>query len=200
MKALLVDDHTMTNLGIASCLAETCRFDTVEKAVCLSEAQRLISESQALPDLIVLDISLGRENGLDLFPFLKKHCKKQKAKMPKVLICSMYEDLFHVQSALSLGAKGYISKAGTKSEMLHAVQSVMWGETYVSEGLLPQKLQDGYSRFTKRERELLHLIKQHKTNQEIAGELGISLRTVENHISNIYCKTGMSTREELLKI
>jgi two-component system NarL family response regulator len=202
MKALLVDDHPLITQGLASCLAETDRFTNVEKAVSLAEAKQLINESPPLPDLVVLDIQLDGENGLDLIPFLKKLCKSRKVPLPKILICSMHGDSVRIHTAIGMGACGFISKANPKTELLRAVDTVMRSEFYISDELaeLLKKAPDTVSKFTKREMEVLQLIKQNKTNSEIAEAMGLSVRTVENHTSSIYLKTGVTAREGLLKL
>jgi len=118
------------------------------------------------------------------------------------LVCSVLEDPFRIRTALSQGASGYISKSRGKDELLKAIDALSRGETYVSdehkeifaETAAPQ------NRFTKREQTVLQLVKQNNTNRQIAEVLNISLRTVENHISNIYFKTKTSTRQELMRM
>jgi NarL family two-component system response regulator LiaR len=99
-----------------------------------------------------------------------------------------------------MGAAGYVSKAGAKEQLLEAIDTVLRGEVYVSDenNEILEEASVTHARFTRREQELLHLIKQNKTNQHIAKALGLSLRTVENYISNIYFKTGAATRQELM--
>jgi NarL family two-component system response regulator LiaR len=147
----------------------------------------------------VLDILLGEENGLDFLPFLKIFCREKSIPMPPVLVCSVLEDPFRIQTALKLGASGYIPKTGSKAELLSAIDTVLRGEVYINSGhsIILGKTLGKYEQLTKRELELLHLVKQNKSNQKIAEAMGISIRTVENHISNIYFKTGCRNRREL---
>ena len=120
-QVLLIDDHPLVNYGIASCLEETGCFAVVAMAASLTEAQNFIEETQKLPELILLDIILGEENGLDFLPFLENHCLKKSIDMPLVLVFSVLDNPFNVQRALNLGAAGYISKTSVKAELLTAL-------------------------------------------------------------------------------
>jgi NarL family two-component system response regulator LiaR len=202
MKILLIDDHPLTNHGLASFLEGTGRFSVSGQVNSLSEAEHFIKAADSLPSLIILDILLGEENGLEFLPFLKKFCITKGTAMPPVLVCSVLEDPFRVQNAFKKGASGYISKTADKDELLRTIDTAFKGETYIMNehsGKLGKSLKV-FDQFTKREIELLHLIKQNKNNREIAKTLGISIRTVENHISNIYFKIGCADRQELIKI
>jgi len=199
---MLIDDHPMLNYGLAACLEETGRFSISAQATSLSEAQCIIKDAKTLPSLIILDILLGEENGLDFLSFLDDFCRTSLQTKPPVLVCSVLEDPFRIRSALSLGASGYIPKTGTKTELISAIDTVLQGGLFVPDeytGAL-HEASSIHARFTKREITVLNLIKQNKTNQQIAQNLNISLRTVENYISNIYFKTGAENRLELLKL
>jgi len=202
MKVLLIDDHPLTNNGLAYCLEETGRFSVSGQANSLSEARRFIKESNNLPSLIVLDIVLGEENGLEFITFLKNFCREKRVSLPPVLVCSVLEDPFRIQTALKSGASGYIPKTASKAELLKAIDTVLRGEVYITSehAVKLSKSLGAYEQFTKREMEALNLIKQNKSNQEIAKTLCINIRTVENHISNIYFKTGCCSRQELEKL
>ena len=203
MNVLLIDDHPLVNSGIKAILKETGRFNEVNEALTLTEAKQFIEANKNnIPSLIILDIMLGDENGLDFLPFLDKLCKKSGIKKPVVLVCSVLNEPLRIQSALDMGANGYLSKSGGETELLQAIDTVLRGEVYIS-GANSEKFVQSYglySRFTKRETQILILIKENKSNVQIAKELGSSLRTIENHISNIYYKTGTNTREELKRL
>jgi len=119
-----------------------------------------------------------------------------------VLVCSVLEDPFRIRTTLSQGASGYISKSRGKDELLKAIDALSRGETYVSDEYkeIFAETSASENRFTKREQEVLYLIKQHNTNREIAKALDISVRTVENHISNIYFKTKTKMRQKLMRM
>jgi NarL family two-component system response regulator LiaR len=202
MEVLLVDDHPFVNAGLASCLEETGRFSVTGQVNSLAEAKRFIEESKNPPSLVILDILLGEENGLDFLPFLDDYCRKKKKQKPPVLVCSVLEDPFRIQTALKTGASGYIPKTGNKADLLDAIDTVLRGEVYKT-GEHTAKLNGFsgiYARLTRRELEVLNLVKQNKTNRQIAEIMSISIRTVENHISNIYFKTETESRLELMKL
>ena len=202
MEVLLIDDHPLINSGLASYLTETNRFTVSGQVNTLAEAKRFITEARVIPELIILDIMLGEENGLDFLPFLKSFCLEHGIETPPVLICSVLNEPLRINTALKMGASGYISKTGSKAELLHAIDTVLNGQVYLSEEHTAKIVQSYglYAQFTKRELEIINLIKAHKTNKQIANVLSIDVRTVENHISNIYFKSGTSTRQDLIKL
>ena len=207
MTALLIDDHPVTTAGLAAYLVETGRFTDTVCVKTLAEAKQYIEaacedSSQTAPSLIILDIQLGSDNGLDFLPFLETHCRKKKMPKPPVLVCSVLEEPFRIQNALKLGASGFVPKAGNKDDLLEAIETVLRGEIYLPAGHA-QKIRTfsgTYAQLTKREIEVLNLVKFKKTNQEIAETLGVNLRTVENHISNIYFKTNCADRQDLMRL
>ena len=201
MKVFLIDDHRMMNSALASLLKETGRFKECDQANTLGEARAYIEANRdKLPDLVILDIMLGEENGLDFLPFLSDFCKTNHLNKPPLLVCSALEEASRIQTALKLNAQGYVSKSCGETELLAAIDTVLRGGLYVSGGDIGKllKSQEIYDKFTKRELEIFNLIKKNKSNKEIAEELGLNIRTVESHIGNIYFKTGAKTRQELL--
>jgi len=197
MKVMLVDDHPMVNSGIASILEETGRFSVIAQVNSLSAAKKFIQENKAqdadltesnFPSIIILDILLGEENGLDFLPFMKNFCRSNKISKPYVLVCSVLEEPFRIQAALKMGASGYIPKTGSNQEFLEAIDAVLRGETYISSEHSAKVLKTYglYTKFTKRELEILDMIKNNKSNKQISDELSLNIRTVENHVSNIY--------------
>jgi NarL family two-component system response regulator LiaR len=145
---------------------------------------------------------LGEENGLDFLPMLENYCTEKNLAKPPVLVCSAISDSFRVQMALKLGAAGYLSKSGGSAELLQAIDSILCGKIYVSSELKInlETTSDVLAKFTKREAEIINLIKQDKTNLQISRTLSISVRTVENHISKIYFKTGFSSHDEVKNV
>ncbi|MDR0456192.1 MAG: response regulator transcription factor, partial [Treponema sp.] len=150
----------------------------------------------------ILDLLLGDDNGLDFLPMLEKYCVNKKFPKPPVLVCSALGDSFKIQTALKRGAAGFLSKTGSKAELLKAIDTILDGKVYIS-GELDIKLKENsslYAKFSKRELEVINLLKANKTNKQIADALFISLRTVENHLSKIYFKTGVFSREEVQRL
>jgi NarL family two-component system response regulator LiaR len=205
IRVLFIDDHPLIRRGFSSFLAGTGRFDITGEASSLEEAETLLTDMDGQPDLIILDISLGEENGLDFLKTLKNffsHAGKPEGKAPAALVYSTFEDPFRVQHALALGALGYIPKSADEKELLTAIDTVLSGRRYVYRDL-ELKIHERpnyYNLLTSKEREILDLIKQHYNTRRIARILAVSQRTVENHLSHIYLKTGFSSRENLLKL
>ena len=199
---MLIDDHPMINHGLASCLEETGLYNIYGQAISLDESKDVIENKEELPSLIILDIMLGEENGLDFLGFLDNYCKEKNVNKPPVLICSVFDDPFRIRTALKLGASGYITKTSSRQELLGAIDTLLSGQIYVSESHseVMEASSDLYFQLTRREMEILNLVKLNKSNQEIAKLLKISLRTIENHLSNIYFKTGIENRLGLLKL
>jgi len=202
MEVLIIDDHPMLNTGIITILEGTGLFKVCAQAQSLKEAKNAIEESETLPSLIILDLLLGEDNGLDFLPMLENYCKNKRVKKPLVLVCSALGDSFKIQTALKLGASGFLSKTSGKAELLKAIDAILCGKIY-----LPSELNikinsnsNMYAKFSKREIDVIDLIKQNKTNKQIAVALSINIRTVENYISKIYFKTGLSTREQVQKL
>ena len=202
MEALLIDDHPMLNAGISAILEGTGLFTVCAQAESLAKAMNFIENSKTLPSLIILDLLLGEDNGLDFLPMLENYCAKKKIPKPRVLVCSALGDSFKIQTALKLGAAGFLSKTGNKAELLKAIDIILSGKTYISSEI-NVKLNESssmYAKFSKREIDVINLLKANKSNKQIADALFISLRTVENYISKIYFKTGFSSREEVQKL
>ena len=180
MNVLLVDDHPMVNSGLAAILEETGRFKVTGQAVSLDEAKQITEtsvEENSFPSVVILDITLGEENGLDYIPYLNKICAEKKLQKPKVLICSVLEEPFRIQSALRMGASGYIPKTGSKIEILEAIDTVLRGEVYLSEKQ-SEKLKNSYglcSKFTKRELEIFYIDKREKKQQRNSGRAWLKL-------------------------
>jgi NarL family two-component system response regulator LiaR len=165
------------------------------------------------PQIIILDISLGKEDGLALIPELKTLCGKRKAPLqegnlrptgsvgvPGVLVWSMHEDPFIIQRAMDMGARAYVPKSANPEEFLAAIEAVLSGVPYVYTEH-PKREQDGIQqdsvKLTSRENEIAALVKQSLSAPQIAERLGISTRTVEKHLERIYIKTETSSWEEL---
>ena len=199
---MLIDDHPMINHGLASCLKETGLYNIYGQARSLGESEKIIENSKSLPSLIILDIMLGEENGLDFLGFLDNFCKEKNVNKPPVLICSVFDDPYRIRTALKLGASGYITKTGSRQELLNAIDTVLSDKIYVSKNHsdVIEASSDIYFQLTRRELEILNLVKLNKSNQEITKLLKISIRTVENHLSNIYFKTGITNRLGLIKL
>jgi len=193
----LIDDHPLAINGIGAWLKGAGKFEIAGAAGTLAEAGALMKRLKPLPAVVILDISLGAEDGLDFIPALREICAKRKAALPGILVCSMYEDAFLIQRAMDLGARAYVPKSADLSEIIAAIDALLAGDTYISQKYQLQTQKQNWQTLTRRENEIVSLIKQSLSTKEIAKRLDINLRTVENHLAHIYVKTGTTSREEL---
>jgi NarL family two-component system response regulator LiaR len=196
----LIDDHPLATNGIGAWLNGTGRFTICGTAKNLAEASALMEKLENPPEIIILDISLGAEDGLDFIPMLKEICAKRNAPVPGILVCSMYEDPFLIQHAMDSGAKAYVPKSAESGEILTAIDALLKGGSYINPRYRVRTPKHSWSILTGRENEIVACIKQNMNNRQIAKRLNIAVRTVENHISHIYVKTGAASREELLEL
>ena len=197
---ILIDDHPLTRGGIRDWLEKTGRFTVAGEAAALAQARSLLESAEAPPALLILDISLGAENGLDFIGEIQEVFRKRKAKPPAILVCSMYDDPFVARNALGSGADGYICKSAEPEEFVAAVDTVLAGKTYTGKSVEIPAQNKTWEALTRRESEIVTLLKCSFTNRQIAKSMGISVRTVENHLSHIYEKTGVPTRRGLVNL
>jgi DNA-binding NarL/FixJ family response regulator len=166
----------------------------------LKEARALLSATEtAGPDILLLDIHLEKAWGLEIIPWLKQ---RNREKIPAVVVYSAFDDYAHVSAALSMGARGYVNKKQSETELEAALDIVLSGGVYTdkfAEQVL-QNAADLIGLLTKREAEIFTLVKDGFSNQEIAEKLSISRRTVENILHCIYDKTGIPSRMDLQKM
>jgi DNA-binding NarL/FixJ family response regulator len=193
---LLIDDHQMVASAIAAWFGADGRFCIAGTAATLAQARSLMEELDPLPQIIILDISLGKEDGLALIPELKTLCEKRKAPFPGVLVWSMHEAPFIIQRAMDMGACAYVAKSAKSEEFLAAIEAVLSGVPYIYTEHQTRNKQDSV-KLTNRENEIAALVKQSLTAGQIAERLNISTRTVEKHLERIYIKTETSSWEEL---
>jgi NarL family two-component system response regulator LiaR len=196
----LIDDHPLAINGIGAWLKGTGKFEIAGAAGTLADAAALMERLDPLPAIVILDISLGAEDGLECIPMLKALCVKRKAALPGLLIWSMYEDPFLIQRAVDLGARAYVPKSADASEILSAVDALLAGDVYINQKYKLQKHKQNVQALTRRENEIVSLVKQSFSAKKIAKRLKISLRTVENHLTHIYTKTDTKSREELFNL
>jgi DNA-binding NarL/FixJ family response regulator len=202
---VLIDDHFMLRRGLSSWLTGDGQWRVLGEAASLEEAAALFQRlSPGLPDLALLDIELnspGRPGswGLDLVPLLKKRYGK---KTPPVLVYSVYDDYVHFKAAFRSGAKGYVCKSQDTGELRAAMDQLAAGGIWFSpsHAFRMAAVSDLVLGLTKRERQIFELVQRRRGNREIAEELDISLRTVENNLSILYDKTAVKNRKELERL
>ncbi len=204
VRILLIDDHKIFTEGIASLLSNEANIQIVGDCQNSEQAKAFLQVSQA--DIILLDINLAGESGLEL-------CKYISLNYPlvKILAMTMHNDESFITRMMKNGAKGYLLKNTGKAELLKAISTIVSGQTYQSpeiteiimrslsrQGQLEKSLYQ--IKFTRREKEVLELIAKGKTTKEIAINLFISEKTVETHRSNLFSKFDVKNVISLLKV
>lgn len=197
---LVADDHTIVRTGIRHVLEGEEGFEVVGEAADGSAALSLALELR--PDVIVLDISMPQESGLEVAARLRS-----SASSSRVLILSMHDNAEYVLESVRAGAHGYLLKDTAATELRNAVRAVCRGESYfsppvasrLSAALRGEHQTHPLDQLTGREREVLLGIARGRTNKEIAAELGISHRTVETHRESLMRKLQIRTVAELTR-
>ncbi|MEY4668019.1 MAG: LuxR family transcriptional regulator [Pseudomonadota bacterium] len=200
VKLYLVDDHLVLRQALAEALGHRGKYAVVGHTGSCNE---LLNQSpHCKADVIVLDFSLPKTNGLEILNELRR----RGIDIP-VLFLSGDESGRAAKAALQAGAKGFVSKQGGLSEMEHAIDEIVRGGTYLSpsiasnsNGAPGQEAWPSSSVLSNREREIMVLLANGKPNREIGKLLSISVRTVDTHRSNILKKLGFKTNAELVKL
>lgn len=205
-KILIADDHSMFADGIASILTDQADLDVVGK--CYDGISILPFLEKNEVDIILLDVNLPGKDGIEV-------CKEVVKNHPtvKVLAISMFNQESYVSEILKNGAKGYILKNTGREELLKAIESIKRDETFFSKdvtetimrGLMKERKassgnQKILPKITRREKEVLKLIIQEHTTQEIANLLFISLKTVESHRSSLLAKLNVRNTAGLVRM
>ena len=191
IRALLVDDHQIVRSGVRKVLEATGRIEVVGEASGVVEA--LERAGLLRPDVVVLDLTLRDGSGLDAIAELR-------AAGARVVILSMQDEPAYARKAFELGAQGYVVKDAADEELADAIDAVLGDRIYVHPALAARLVMgEPEDDLTERERQILRLIALGYTNQEIAGQLFLSVRTIEAHRRHILDKLRLSTRADLVR-
>jgi NarL family two-component system response regulator LiaR len=194
---VIIEDHPVMRKGLAAYFAGTGRWQVLGVAANLEDARQQLSSNSAL-DIVLLDLQLGKEWGLDIIRWLDT---RSAPKHPAVAVYSAFDDYTNITTAYSMGARGYICKDRSEAELETALFAILATGTFIDE-TLRDELADVTGKldcFTKRETEILMLVKKSVSNKRIAETLGLNHRTVDNILSCIYDKTGAKSRLDLMK-
>jgi DNA-binding NarL/FixJ family response regulator len=203
MKVLLADDHGIVRRGMRALLEREPDIEVVAEAADGLETLRLFESAR--PDVAILDIAMPRLNGIEVTTRLLK-----LAPSLRVVILSMYADESYVVRALAAGAKAYLLKEATEDDLVRAVRAVAAGKSFFSPAVsrvlledyvrqLKQRgMEDSYHLLTDREREVLQLLAEGRSNKEVAAVLGVGLSTVETHRANLMQKLGLRNTAEIV--
>ncbi len=196
IKLFIVDDHYMVVEGIHSLLQKEKNIVWTGHASNASSCLAFLQKE--LPDVILMDINLPDKSGIDL-------CKEVREKYPSVFIIglSTFNQQSFIQKMMDNGASGYVLKNATQEELMEAIQTVVKGKIYFSEEAaqsLRKNLDAGIPVLTRREKEVLELIAEGMTNNEIAQKIFISPNTVDTHRKNLLAKLNAKNTAALVKI
>ena len=194
---VVADDHRVVRAGLRLLLEAEPDFQVLAEAGDVAEGEQLLEE--LAPDVLILDLSMPGEPSLSAIP-------RMRAGHPdtQIVVLTMQNDPIFARDALRAGAIGYVLKEAADSELVEAVRSAADGLTYLNPGLgarlaaAAQERPELPDALSPRELEVLRLIAAGHTNNEIAGQLFLSVRTVESHRAHIQRKTGRMTRADLV--
>jgi two-component system, NarL family, response regulator NreC len=200
IRIVVCDDHALVRLGLQRLLECEPDLEVVGEAASAGEAIQLVVDEH--PEVLLLDIVMPVRSGIDALPDLRR-----AAPSTKVLMLSMQEDPAYVRRAFAAGASGYVLKDAAGAELVEAIHTVAEGRRYVHPFLGARLASAGAGAETttsrdplsEREHQVLRLLALGHTNQEIAKQLFLSLRTVETHRGRIVRKLGVRTRAELVQ-
>jgi len=203
IRIVLADDHPIVRKGLRYLLERAPGMEVVGEADDGREAVGVCEGTG--PDVVVMDIAMPNLNGIEATAQIVK-----KNPAVGVIILSMHSDETYLVRALSAGAKGYLLKDSAEADLIRAIQSVSQGRPFFSPAiakalledymrrLQQQNLQDSYDLLTDREKEVLQLLAEGKSNKEAATLLNLSLYTVETHRSNLMQKLSLHNTAEIV--
>ncbi len=204
IRVLIADDHVLVREGLRTLIEAQPDIEVVAEATNGEEAVRLAEE--AIPDIILMDITMPGTNGLEA----TRRIKRDQPEI-KILVLTMHESDEYFFKILEAGASGYFIKGGSSNELISAIRTVCRGEAFIYPTMANKLLSDymkrvqtgqdeeRYDGLTKRQREILKLIAEGHTNQEIADLLVLSVATVQTHRAHIMSKLEFRSRTELIK-
>jgi RNA polymerase sigma factor (sigma-70 family) len=203
IRIIVADDHGVIRKGLRLQLEQNPDFEVVAEATEGREAVRLAEELH--PDVVLMDISMPNLNGIQATSQMVR-----KNPQIAIIILSMHSDESYLMRTLAAGAKGYLLKESADADLERAIRSVVRGRPYFSPAIantlledyireLRQRgLQDSFELLTEREKEILQLLAEGKSNKEIASMLNLSTNTVETHRTRIMQKLDLHNSAEIV--
>ena len=203
MRVLLADDHAIVRRGLRSLIETQPDIEVVGEAADGLEALRLSEEQH--PDAIILDVAMPKLNGIEVAERVQK-----LPRAPSVIVLSMHADESYIIRALAAGARAYLLKDATDEDLIPALRAVAAGKPFFSPSvtgvliedyvrqLQARGLTDSYHLLTDREREVLQLLAEGRSNKEVAALLDVGLSTVETHRANLMQKLNLHNTAEIV--
>ncbi len=203
IRVLLADDHATVRDGLCALLDDSDDIEVVDVA---ADGLETVGKARELkPDVVVMDIAMPRLNGIEATRRVLKDCPECR-----ILILSQHEDVDHMLDAIWAGASGYLLKRDAGAELAEGIRAIYnWGavlhpvaaKAIVDAYRQCKRVQriDSYERLTDREREILILVAEGYTNQQIAEMLHVSRKTVDGHRTNLMSKLDLHNRTEVVK-
>ncbi len=196
INVLIADDHAIIRDGLKAMLAGAAGIEIVACAGHGKEAMYMLEETGA--DVILMDISMPVMNGIEATKLIT-----EKYAGVKIIALTIHEQIDQVRYMLNAGVHGYVLKDAAREELIQAIQSVSKGKKYFSEKIMDKlsslNTSGNKPLLTEREKEILKLIAEEYTNQQIADKLFLSVRTVDTHRRNLFQKLGVKNTAGLVK-
>ena len=194
IKILIADDHAVVRMGLAALFSTKNDLEVIGQAkngeLAVRDAERLS------PDVVVMDLMMPKVDGIDATRLIREKCPSAK-----VLILTSFATSDGIAKALEAGASGAVMKSAENTELVAAIRKIAAGQTFISGDI--QSLMDNdppVTSLTGRQSEVLQSLTLGLTNKDIALQLGISIRSVEDHVNNILEKIGATNRAEAVGI
>jgi len=193
---VIAEDYTILREGLRALISSNPDFEVVAEAGDGQEAINFVEKLK--PDLVLMDLSMPRMNGMDAILEIRKRVPETK-----VVVLTMHKTEEHILAAFKAGADGYVLKDATHAELIMAAKNVLSGKRYLSPGISETVLQGylegrktvkhrtSWETLTQREREILKLIAEGYRNKQIAEDLCVSVKTVEKHRANLMEKLDL---------
>ena len=203
IRILLADDHTVMRRGLRLLLESQPGFSVVGEA---ADGRQAVDQAESTePDVVVLDITMPNLSGIEA-------AQRIASQLPHtaIVFLSMHSDEGYVLRALKSGAKGYLLKDSAEGDLIEAIKAVSQGKTFFSaeiskmlvedyiREIRARGIEDSYELLTSREKEILQLLAEGKSNKDIAGSLNLSLHTVETHRRNLQEKLNLHSFADLI--